>query len=109
MNSQSNGNNSNGSNGNRPVHSVRHGRIKASVWVNSTKNGPMHNVTFARSYQDDEGNWHDSQSFGFEDLMTVAKCAFDVHSWVSADRAQNAKDSAEREDERQSPKKAAAR
>ena len=94
---------------NRPVHSVRHGRIKASVWVNPTQKGPMYNVTFARSYTDDEGNWHDSQSFGFEDLMTVAKCAFDAHTWISAEKAQNANSAEDRTDEKPNPKKGSPR
>jgi len=74
-------------NENRPVHTVRHGRIKATVWLNQTQRGPMHNVTLTRSYQDDEGNWHDTQSFGFDELMTVAKAVFDAHTFISNERA----------------------
>src|SRR5690242_18857418 len=87
-------------NSNRPVHTVRHGRIKAAIWENETQKGAMHNVTFARSYQDGEENWHDTQSFGFDDLMTVAKCAFDAHTWISAEKAKSANGSSERKDER---------
>lgn len=94
---------------NKPVQTIRHGRIKASVWVNQTQKGPMYNVTFSRSYTDDEGNWHDSQSFGFDDLMTVAKCSFDAHTWISAERAKNGKSSDEQTDERPTPKKGASR
>lgn len=97
------------SSNNRPVHTVRHGRIKASVWVNQTQKGPMYNVTLSRSYTDDKGEWHDSQSFGFDDLMTVAKCAFDAHTWISTERAKNDKSSDEPADERPAPKKGASR
>ena len=72
---------------NRPVHTVRHGRIKATIWANQTQNGPMHNVTVSRSYQDEEGNWHDSQSFGFDELMTAAKALSDAHSFISNERS----------------------
>lgn len=74
---------------NRPVHTVRHGRIKATVWLNQTQRGPMHNVTLTRSYQDEEGNWHDTQSFGFDELMTVAKAVFDAHTFISNERAKS--------------------
>lgn len=97
------------SSSNRPVQTVRHGRIKASVWVNPTQKGPMYNVTLSRSYTDDEGNWHDSQSFGFDDLMTVAKCAFDAHTWISTERAKNGKSSDEQADEQPAPKKGGSR
>jgi hypothetical protein len=88
------------SNGNRPAHTIRHGRIKATIWLNQTQKGPMFNVTFSRSYQNDSGSWADSPSFNFEDLMTVAKCAFDAHTWISTERAKNAQDSSQREDDR---------
>jgi hypothetical protein len=88
---------------NRPVHTIRHGRIKAAIWANQTQKGVMHNVTFTRSYQDDQGNWFDTQSFGVSDLMTVAKCAFDAHSWISAQKAEDESNSTERKNERSTP------
>jgi hypothetical protein len=69
----------------------------------------MHNVTFSRSYQNDEGSWADSPSFSFEYLMTVAKCAFDAHSWISTERARNANGSSQQEDQRGNNKKASPR
>lgn len=90
---------SNQQNENRPVHTIRHGRIKATIWKNPTERGPMFNVTFVRSYQDDGENWHDTQSFGVGDLMTVAKAAFDSHTWISAQKVDE-NGSAERNDGR---------
>lgn len=91
---------SNQQNGNRPVHTIRHGRIKATIWGNQTQRGTAYNVTIVRGYQDEQESWHDTQSFGFQDLMTVAKAAFDAHSWISTERANNSADSAERNDGR---------
>jgi hypothetical protein len=96
---------------NRPVHTIRHGRIKATIWCNQTQKGPMYNVTFSRSYQDDEQNWHDTQSFGVGDLMTVAKASSDAHTWISGEQAKNENNgdhgsngSGPRKDERSNPK-----
>jgi hypothetical protein len=86
-------------NGNKPVHTIRHGRIKATIWANQTQKGLMYNVTFVRSYQDEQNNWHDSQSFGVLDLMTLAKAAFDAHTWISTQQA-SGDGSAERNDGR---------
>jgi hypothetical protein len=44
----------------------------------------MYTATVTRSYRDAEGQWHDSSSFGFDDLLTVAKAMYDAHSFVSA-------------------------
>jgi hypothetical protein len=74
-------------NGNKPVYTIRHGRIKATIWANQTQRGTMYNVTVVRSYQDEQNNWHDSQSFGVLDLMTLAKAAFDAHTWISTQKA----------------------
>ena len=38
--------------GNRPVHEIRLGRIKAAIWENDTKNGTYHNVSISRIYKD---------------------------------------------------------
>jgi hypothetical protein len=46
----------------------------------------MYNVTIVRSYKDGE-EWRESQSFGYDDLMNVAKLLYDAHSWISVQRA----------------------
>jgi hypothetical protein len=71
-------------NGKRPVHEVRHRNIRATVWRNETAKGSMYNVTVSRSYRDDNGEWHDTGSFGFDDLMNLAKALYDAHSFISA-------------------------
>jgi hypothetical protein len=68
---------------NRPVHEIRHRNIKATIWKNETPKGPMYNVTVSRSYRDDAGEWHDSGSFGYSDLMNLAKALYDAHSAIA--------------------------
>ena len=69
---------------NRPVHTLRHRRLKATIWRNETEKGPMFNVTIIRSYRDDQDQWHDSQSFGYDDLMNVAALMYEPHAVVSS-------------------------
>jgi hypothetical protein len=66
---------------NRPVFVARYGAIKANVWRNETKNGPMHNVTAVRSYKDGD-DWKDSTSFGYDDLLVLAKALNDCHTFI---------------------------
>jgi hypothetical protein len=68
-------------NAKRPVHEVRLGRIKATIWENDTRDGVRHNVSLSRIYKD--GNtWKDSTSFGRDDLPLVSKVADMAHTWV---------------------------
>ena len=68
--------------GNRPVHDVRLGRIRAAIWENETDNGKRHNVTLSRLYKDDQGEWRDSSSFGRDDLPLLAKVSDLAHTWI---------------------------
>lgn len=73
----------------RPVHEVRMGRIKATIWENETREGIRHNVSLTRIYKDGEA-WKDSTSFGRDDLPLVAKVADLAHSWVYENANTNA-------------------
>ena len=68
--------------GNRPVHEVRLGRVRAAIWENDTENGKRHNVTVSRLYKDDQNEWHDSSSFGRDDLPLVGKVTDMAHTWI---------------------------
>jgi hypothetical protein len=68
--------------GNKPVHEVRLGRIRAAVWLNDTENGPRYNVQITRLYKDQKDKWKDSTSFGREDLPLVAKVAELAMVWI---------------------------
>lgn len=66
---------------NQPVHVVRFGLIKASVWQNRTKNGERHNVTVCRLYRNGDV-WVESNHFGRDDLPLVAKVIDLAHTWI---------------------------
>lgn len=73
-------------NTNQPVHTLRHRRLKATIWRNQARTGMMYNVTIVRSYLEN-GQWHDSHSFGYDDLMNVAKLMYDAHSFITSQRS----------------------
>ena len=74
--------------GNRPVHEIRLGRIKAAIWENDTKNGTYHNVSITRIYKDGD-RWKDSTSFGRDDLPLVAKIADQAHTSIFEAQAES--------------------
>src|SRR5262249_53209640 len=57
---------------NQPVKTFRLGRIKAAVWENEGEQ-KFYSVTFARTYVDEANKYHDTDSFGRDDLPLVAK------------------------------------
>ena len=68
--------------GNKPVHELRLGRIRAAVWLNETESGPRYNVQISRLYKDKADKWKDSSSFGREDLPLVGKVADLAMVWI---------------------------
>lgn len=65
----------------QPIHSVRLGYIKASIWHNQTKAGDRHNVTITRLYRDGD-LWRESTHFGRDDLLLLAKVVDQAHTWI---------------------------
>jgi hypothetical protein len=65
--------NKNATNGPKlPVKTFRLGRIKAAVWENEADQKKFYNVTFTRTYLDEPRNYHDTDSFGRDDLPLVS-------------------------------------
>ena len=66
---------------NQPVKTFRLGRVKAAVWENGTSE-KFYTVTFARTYVDEAGNYHVTDSFGRDDLPLVSKLADQAHTFI---------------------------
>ena len=77
----------------KPINEVRIGRVKATIWKNGTEDAPRssrdapayvaYNVTFSRLYKDGD-QWKSTQSFGRNDLLTLAKVADLAHTRIYA-------------------------
>ena len=65
----------------KPVHTIRYGMIKASIWRNQTKSGERHTVSVVRLYRNGDV-WKESTRFGRDDLLLVAKVADQAHTWI---------------------------
>jgi hypothetical protein len=66
---------------NLPVKTFRLGRIKAAVWENEGDQ-KFYSVTLARTHIDDADKYHDTDSFGRDDLPLVAKLADQAHTFI---------------------------
>ena len=89
---------------NRPIHTVRHRSLKATIWRNQTDKGVLYNVIVTRSYRDKETNqWHDTHSIGYDDLMNVAALMYEAHAFISSLNAKPAGKPAARPSAKKSP------
>jgi hypothetical protein len=68
--------------GNRPVHEIKLGRVRASIWSNeSDRQDVWFSVSISRLYRD--GNeWKTTTSFGRDDLPLVSKAAEMAYAWI---------------------------
>ena len=70
-----------------PIHEIRLGLIKASIWRNETRSGERHNVTLCRLFKNGDA-WQQSQHFGRDDLLLAAKALDQAHSWILSQAAE---------------------
>jgi len=78
----------------KPIHVVRIRNIRGNIWANRLPSGQVvYNVTIDRLWRDDDqtneggevikkGEWHQSQSFGRDDLLLVVKVADLCHTFI---------------------------
>ena len=59
----------------KPIETIRDGAIKASIWKNQGEKGPFYSVRITRTFTDDQGQYHDSDSFSGSELLRVARLA----------------------------------
>ena len=83
----------------KPTQEVRLGAIKAAIWRNDTEAGVRYNATFSRLYKDGE-SWKSTESFGRDDLLTLAKVADQTHSWICAQQQEERGPTPRGDDER---------
>ncbi|ODR99307.1 hypothetical protein AUC68_04750 [Methyloceanibacter methanicus] len=67
---------------NQPVEKMRNGSIVATIWKNESEKGAFFSVTFARTYKDADGDYHDVNSFSGTQLLQLAKLANEADTRV---------------------------
>lgn len=70
----------------KPVHEIRLGLVRASIWENKSEYGIRHNVTLERLYpvklDENRRTWKSTSSFGRDDLLPAAKVLDLAHTWI---------------------------
>lgn len=66
----------------RPEAEFRINGVKAVVWKNDTRNGPMYNTSLVRIYKNGDDEWQETHSLGRDDLLAAAKALDQAHTFI---------------------------
>jgi hypothetical protein len=67
----------------QPIHQIRLRNVRAAIWQNSRPDGqPWYAVTYSRTYRDEQGNWHTTDSYSGTDLLLLAEVSRLAFLWV---------------------------
>lgn len=58
---------------NQPAVKLRDGTLSVTIWEQKGTKGPFYTVQLKRGYQDENGNWKDSDSFKRNDLLKASR------------------------------------
>ena len=80
-----------------PAYRIRSGVLQVTIWRNHGERGPWYSVVRSRGYKQDDA-WKETESLGFDDLLTMAKLFDQAHTWIMHQQQADAK--ARKESER---------
>lgn len=66
-----------------PAHKIRLGVLQVTIWRNTSDKGTWYSVQPSRSYKQGDETWKETDSLGFDDLLTMAKLIDQAHSWIA--------------------------
>jgi hypothetical protein len=66
----------------QPAHKFRIGNLQAIIWRNTSEKGTWYSVQCSRSYKADDDSWRETDSLGFDDLLSMRKLLDLAHTWI---------------------------
>jgi hypothetical protein len=66
----------------RPAHKIRSGVLHVTIWRNTGEKGSWYSVNPSRSYKQDDDTWRETDSLGYDDLLTMGKLFDLAHTWI---------------------------
>jgi hypothetical protein len=75
----------------KPTHKIRQGVLQVTIWRNTSDKGNWYSVIPTRSYKQGDETWKETDSLGFDDLLTMAKLLDLAHTWVMHQQQADAK------------------
>ena len=69
---------------NKPVFTRRLNRIEVAIWNNETEENIWQNITFQRTYRDEQGAMQNTTNFRMDDLPAVAFLAAKAYDYLTS-------------------------
>ena len=69
---------------NKPVFTRRLNRIEVAIWNNETEENIWQNITFQRTYRDEQGAMQNTTNFRMDDLPAVAFLAAKAYDYLAS-------------------------
>ena len=66
-----------------PAHKIRISNLSVTIWRNSSDKGVWYSVNPSRSYKKGDETWKETDSLGFDDLLTMAELHRQAFSWIA--------------------------
>ncbi len=68
---------------NKPVFTRRLNSVEAAIWQNESEDSNWHNITFQRTYRDEQGVIQNTSNFRMNDLPALAFLAGKVYGHLA--------------------------
>jgi hypothetical protein len=75
----------------QPAHKIRIGTLHVTIWRNHGEKGDWYSVIPSRGYKKGDDAWGETDSLGYDDLLTMAKLLDLAHTWIMHQRQADAK------------------
>lgn len=66
---------------NKPVHEIRNGLVKASIWRNESEKGVFYNTTLEKLYRKGK-EWKSTGSYSRDQLLVVSRVSQEANAWI---------------------------
>jgi len=66
-----------------PAHKIRVGNLSVTIWRNTSEKGVWYSAKPNRSYKKDDDAWKDTDSLGYDDLLTMAELLRQAFAWIA--------------------------
>jgi len=74
----------------QPAHRIRIGLLQVTIWRNAGEKNNWYTIIPARSYKQEDA-WKETDSLGFDDLLTMGKLFDLAHTWIMHQQQADAK------------------
>jgi len=74
-----------------PAHKIRISNLSVTIWRNTSDKGSWYSVSPSRSYKLGDETWKETDSLGFDDILTMAELLRQAFVWIARQQQADSK------------------